>query len=218
LGFASTKNACGISLEAVKKIGTRFSFPITIHNTQSFGDDMRHHSLSLVVVFSLCLFWARPARTEDFVSYISTGQPIPVFSLAAVDGGSFDTSTLKGKVILLNFWATWCGPCRMEMPLLEKEIWAKHKGPNFDMIAIARKQTTEEITAFRKTSPYSFPMASDPEGKIYYKFANAGIPRSYVIGPDGKVLFQTLGFTQENFQKMAKIIEKELDKLRYRAP
>lgn len=175
----------------------------------------------LLLPFLYCsiffLFFLQSCKSEDFVSHVSNGNEVPSFAVTTIDGSSFDIDALKGKVVLLNFWATWCAPCQVEMPRLENEIWAKYKGLGFEMVAIARKQTNQEITAFRKSSHYSFPMASDPDGKIYYKFANAGIPRNYLIGPDGKVICQTLGYSPDDFNKLTSIIAKELGKIRSRA-
>jgi thiol-disulfide isomerase/thioredoxin len=182
------------------------------------GIDMcRNFALLMVACFLFSSLLPLPAISQNFVNHVSTGQEVPFFSITTIDGKSFDTNALKGKIVLVNFWATWCAPCRVEMPLLEKEVWGKCKGPDFDMIAIARKETNQEIAAFKKTSLYSFPMAADPEGKIYYKFADAGIPRNYLIGPDGKVIYQSIGYSPDDFKKMAKLIEKELNKLRNRA-
>ncbi|HST52796.1 MAG TPA: TlpA disulfide reductase family protein [Pyrinomonadaceae bacterium] len=172
----------------------------------------------LAICFLLLLLCVlpHPARTpaaqgEEIESYTKTGQPMPDFTFRTLDGKESRLEDLKGKVVLVNFWATWCPPCRTEMPRLEREVWRKHKlSPDFAMVAIAREQTAEEIVPFRREKGFTFPMASDPQRDIFKLFGNGGIPRSYVVGRDGQILFQSMGYTAAEFDKMKKVIESEL--------
>jgi peroxiredoxin len=80
------------------------------------------------------------------------------------------------------------------------------------MVAIAREQSKEEITGFGEKHGFSFPLAPDPQRRAYKLFADAGIPRTYVVGRDGKILFQSVGFVPEEIDRMIHIIEQELKK------
>lgn len=154
------------------------------------------------------------APQDDIESYTKVGQKMPSFTVTELDGAQINLNDLKGKVVFINFWATWCPPCLVEMPRLEKEIWQKYKSDEFAMIAIAREQSEQEITAFRKEYGFSFPMAADPRRDVYKLFGNGGIPRSYVVGSDGKILYQSVGYDPSEFNQMKRIIEKELEKIR----
>jgi peroxiredoxin len=167
---------------------------------------------SILACFAIAMLFVPFSKPEQYVSYTKVGQDVPSFAITTLEGEEFSTAALKGKVLLLNFWATWCPPCQTEMPMLEKEIWNKYKGREFEMIAIAREQTDKEITEYRTKYKYTFPMAPDPKRGVYGKFANAGIPRTYVINRDGKILYQSTGYSPEDFQKMKNILEKELRK------
>ena len=179
-------------------------------------------NMKLAICFSLLLLclWPNAAATQTpagqgdtIQSYTQTGQPMPSFAFTTLDGKQSKIEDLKGKVVLINFWATWCPPCRVEMPRLEREVWRKYKtSPDFRMVAIAREQTAEEIVPFRRENRYTFPMASDPDRTVFRLFGNGGIPRSYVVGRDGQILFQSVGYTAAEFDKMKKVLEQELSK------
>ena len=179
-------------------------------------------NMKLAICFSLLLLclWPNAAATQTpagpgdaIQSYTQTGQPMPSFAFTTLDGVQSKIEDLKGKVVLINFWATWCPPCRVEMPRLEREVWRKYKtSPDFRMVAIAREQNADEIMPFRKERGFTFPMASDPDRSVFRLFGNGGIPRSYVVGRDGQILFQSVGYTAAEFDKMKKIIEQELSK------
>lgn len=149
---------------------------------------------------------------EDVESYTKIGQQMPSFTVTDLDGTRINIASLKGKVVLVNFWATWCTPCLAELPRLEKQIWKKFKSDDFVMLAIAREQSDDEVAAFKKERRLTFPMASDPTREIFKLFGNGGIPRSYVVGRDGNILYQSDGYVPSEFGKMAKLIERELKK------
>ena len=153
-------------------------------------------------------------RPQDEVkSFTRVGQQMPAFTVSTLEGAKVSISDLKGKVVLVNFWATWCPPCLVEMPRLEKEVWQKYRSSDFQMLAIAREQTEEEVAAFRREHGFSFPLATDPEREVFNIFGTGGIPRSYVIAADGKIVFQSVGYDPEEFDEMKKLIKKELAKV-----
>jgi thiol-disulfide isomerase/thioredoxin len=101
-------------------------------------------------------FFVSLGKSQEFVSYTKVGDLIPSFSLTALEGAAFNIEGMKGKVVLVNFWATWCAPCLTEMPMLEKEVWQKYKGTDFSMMAIAREQGIQEIKAFQEKYKFTF--------------------------------------------------------------
>jgi peroxiredoxin len=159
------------------------------------------------------VFQTAPASPKERIeTYTKVGARIPQFTVTTLEGKRFSSTEVKGKVLVLNLWATWCAPCRVEMPRLEREIWKSFNRNDFAMIAIAREETNEQITAFQKTIGFTFPMAADPDRSIFKLFASGGIPRTYVIGRDGTILYQSLGYEEAEFDKLKSVIEMELKK------
>ncbi len=172
--------------------------------------------MKYVVLFG-CLFLMQHAATAQPPSgsvnpqgKTRVGQPMPSFKVIDTSGNSFSLADLKGKVVVVNFWATWCGPCTFEIPRLEKEVWQKHKSDNFAMVAIAREQSTPEIKAFREKQHFTYPIAPDPNRSIYSLFADSGIPRTYVVGTDGIIVFQSEGYNPAEFDRMKNAVEQAL--------
>ena len=170
--------------------------------------------MRLTLCFVLTLFCLSPAAAQSEIeSYTRVGQQMPEFTFTMLDGKHSSVGELKGKVVFVNFWATWCPPCLAEMPRMEREVWQKYKAsPDFFMVAIAREQTEDEIAPFMKENRLTFPVAPDPEREVYKLFGDGGIPRSYVVGRDSRILFQSVGYDEGDFSKMKSVISKALAK------
>ncbi|MBA4318153.1 MAG: protein-disulfide isomerase [Flavobacterium sp.] len=152
------------------------------------------------------------SQTDDSKTYTKVGQDVPAFKVTALDGKTIDITAMKGKVVLLNFFATWCGPCMQEMPLVEKEIWQKLKSDNFVVLAVGREHSTEELIKFNKEKGFTFLIAPDLKRGVYSLFAKELIPRTYVIDKNGKIAFQSIGYDAKEFNNMIEEIKKLLKK------
>jgi thiol-disulfide isomerase/thioredoxin len=120
------------------------------------------------------------------------------------------TLPAPGKVVLINFFATWCGPCQLELPHIEK-IWSdlKHED-GFQLVVIGREETPEAVRAFRQERGFSFPMAADPDRAIYSLFAKELIPRTLVISPKGQVVYSTAGFLETDLEELNAMLKEQL--------
>lgn len=141
---------------------------------------------------------------------VQTGQQMPDITLELTDGTFITTDELKGKVVMLQFTASWCGVCRREMPHIEKEIWQKHQNnTDFALIGIDLNEPLETVKKFAADMKITYPMALDPDGKVFYTFAaeGAGVTRNVIVNRDGKIVFMTRLFKEEEFNEMKKVIE-----------
>ena len=152
------------------------------------------------------------AQQDDIASttLINKGDKAPDFTVEMISGEQLTLSKLKGKVVVVNFWATWCPPCRQELKVVEKQLIERFKGKDFVFLPISRGEAKKTVEAFRKQNGYTFPMGLDPKQTIYKKYASNYIPRNFVVGKDGKVIYTSVGYTPEEFAEMISVIEKAL--------
>lgn len=163
----------------------------------------------LLFVFLLCSAYLC-VQAQAGETLVNVGQKMPEFNVKMFDGSVIDSKDLKGKVVLLNFWATWCPPCRQELARVQKDIIDRFKGKDFVFLPISRQDSYEKIEAFRKQTGYQFPMGMDPDRKIYSLFATATIPRNFLVDREGKIILAEEGYSEESFQKLIEAVEKAL--------
>ncbi len=146
----------------------------------------------------------------DATTLVKAGDTAPDFTVEMFDGEKITLSSLRGKVVLLNFWATWCPPCRQELARVQTDIIDRFQGRNFVFLPVSRGETRDAVAAFRDKQGYAFPMGLDPEQHIYGLYASNYIPRNFLIDAGGKVVLATVGYEPEEFDTLAAAIEQIL--------
>lgn len=146
----------------------------------------------------------------ETTTLVKEGMQAPDFTVTMFDGTTQTLSALKGKVVLVNFWATWCPPCREELKRVQADIVDRFAGQEFVFIPISRAEERETVAAFREQMGYTFPMGLDPERKIYDQFASNFIPRNFLIDQEGKVVIASVGYEPEEFDALIAKIEELL--------
>ena len=150
---------------------------------------------------------------QTMIYIVKVGDVAPDFEMQLTDGTKQKLSDLRGKVVMLQFTASWCGVCRKEMPFIEKDIWLKHKeNTNFALIGIDRDEPLETVIEFGKKTGITYPMALDPGADIFAKYADrqAGITRNVLVDKDGKIVMLTRLYNEEEFAALCKKIDEML--------
>jgi peroxiredoxin len=139
------------------------------------------------------------------------GDIAPDFTYNVNDSTKAKLSDYKGKVVMLTFFATWCPPCKRELPFIQHQIWDIYKdNPNFSLLIFGRGNKRTEIEKFKASTNLTLPLFPDANQNIYYLYAYEIIPRTYIIDKTGKVVYKAEGFNEIEFQKMLEILEKLL--------
>jgi peroxiredoxin/outer membrane lipoprotein-sorting protein len=135
------------------------------------------------------------------------GKPAPEFKLASLDGKTVSLSDLKGEVVILDFWATWCGPCRLSLPHLD-ELYKAQKDKGVEVFALDEQEAKDDVEAFVKKTGLSVPVLLDSEGKAGSQYGVTGIPQTVVIGKDGKIAKIIVGFDPDSSpQELQKAVD-----------
>ena len=147
----------------------------------------------------------------DSTGYIiRLGQQVPDITWAQADGKTVSIKDLRGKVVMLQFTASWCGVCRKEMPYIERDIWQKHKDdPDFYLVGIDRDEPLETVQKFAEKTGITYPLALDPGADIYANFAlrQSGITRNVLVDRDGTIIKMTRLYNEEEFQSLVEKID-----------
>ena len=142
---------------------------------------------------------------------VKVGEMMPSFSIVSDNGTKINSAELKGKVVLINFFATWCPPCQKELASVQQTLWPKYKDNNkFVMLVIGREHSDKELATYNEKKGFTFPLYPDKSRAIFGAFAKSLIPRSYLIGKDGKVMYAGKGYTDKEFAELLEKIETAL--------
>jgi peroxiredoxin len=166
-----------------------------------------------LAVFAFILFAPLFSRAQqaDPSTLLKIGDTAPVFSFEIDKGKSVSIQDYRGKIVLINFFATWCPPCRMELPRVQKEIWEKFSAnPKFALFIFGREEDWDKVLTFKNTNKYTFPMLPDESRKIFSLFATQSIPRNVVLDENGKVIYQSIGYSPKDFDELIALLNSKL--------
>jgi len=166
---------------------------------------MRFPVRALCLLTPLLLVLAASAQSA---THLSAGDAVPAFKLAGV-GGTIESDSLRGRVLYVDFWASWCVPCRRSFPWLA-ELQERYGEKGLTVVAINLDQDRKAADAFLGKYPTPFRVAFDPQGKTAEAFHVEAMPSSFVIGRDGRVLERHAGFDPKKAAELEERIAKEL--------
>lgn len=168
-------------------------------------------AISTLNLVSLLLLAPHLAKGADEADLAKVGQEAPSFKVMTLDNKPFSLEDCHGKVVLVNFFATWCGPCNLEMPLLDKEVYQKFKDRGLVFIAIGREHTNAELAKFQNEKKFTFPLAGDPKREVFAKYARANIPRNYLINKQGRIAYQSMGYSDDMVAEISAAVRRALE-------
>ncbi len=170
--------------------------------------------LSLILLPSFIISCLAIQEKESRGYIVELGQLAPDFSMQLSNGEDFTLNEHRGKLVMLQFTASWCGVCRKEMPFIEQDIWLKHKdNPNFVLVGIDRDEPLETVVGFAESTGITYPLGLDPNGDIFALYADrkAGITRNVIIDKEGKILMLTRLYDKKEFAEMCALIDAYLE-------
>lgn len=171
------------------------------------------------LLFAAAILVAAIASAQEKKVYendylVKAGDSAPDFIIREAGGKTYKLSELRGKVVMLQFTASWCSVCRKEMPFIESEIWLPGKEKGLRLIGIDRDEPETTVMKFRNDMKITYPLALDPGADIFglYALKEAGVTRNVIVDRNGKIIFLTRLFDKPEFDKMKEIIFAELAK------
>jgi len=147
----------------------------------------------VLVVASMCL--GQTSTADEGLSTlhpVAGSPPAPQFSLQDIDGETHRLSDYRGKVVIVNFWATWCPPCREEMPSMQR-AWKRLQDDDVVILAIDVGEDEDTIFTFTADYPVDFPLLMDSDSRVTGEWPVRGLPTSFVIDPEGRIAYRAIG-------------------------
>ena len=168
----------------------------------------------IIPIMCLALISCDNASTYEHGYLVKVGDEAPDFLIKEVSGKEYMLSDLRGKIVMLQFTASWCSVCRKEMPYIEEEVWQEKKDGDLVVIGIDRDEPPDTVRKFKEETGITYPLALDPGADIFGLFADkdAGVTRNVIIDREGKIIFLTRLFKMDEFNEMKEVIFHELDK------
>lgn len=175
----------------------------------------------LLALVAAIIFWPVEASANSAVqqpqdiestTLIHAGDVAPDFTVEMLDGKKVTLSSLRGKVVLVSFWATWCPPCRQEMAHMQEGVIDRFAGSDLVVLPISRGEKRETVEKFIEKMGYGFPVGLDIDQSIYSKYASNYVPRSVVINREGEVVYVAVGYDEQIAQEIGVAITESLQK------
>ncbi len=138
-------------------------------------------------LMAACLLLSSPLQASEIEG------PAPDFTLKSLGGGNLKLSEHRGEVVMVNFWASWCGPCRQEMPILEA-LYSQYKDLGFTILGVNVEEDAEAPRKLLQSIPVSFPILLDAENKVSELYRVVAMPSTYLIDRDGNLRYFHAGY------------------------
>jgi peroxiredoxin len=147
-----------------------------------------------VLAVAAVLGWYVMSTRPTSSALLRSGEPVPEFTLSRLEGGELSLRELRGKVVYVNLWATWCAPCKEEVPALQR-LYAELHDEGFEIVApsIDVRADVGKITQFRDEYGLGYPIVLDPDRSVYLRYGATGVPETYLIDAEGRLAEAYIG-------------------------
>ena len=167
----------------------------------------------LTVSLIMLTLFIQPIQANDMLmDPMPAANPAPDFNLMGMDGETHTLEDLKGKFVLVNFWATWCNPCKVEMPLLEK-LHQTLKSEKFTVLGLHVGPGPENIEEFKKLMPISFPIYVDMDLEV--NWGVPGLPTTFLMNPEGKLIYRAVGKREFASDEMVNFLKNQIESYQF---
>ena len=167
----------------------------------------------LTVSLIILTLFIQPIQANDMLmDPMPAANPAPDFNLMGMDGETHTLEDLKGKFVLVNFWATWCNPCKVEMPLLEK-LHQTLKSEKFTVLGLHVGPGPENIEEFKKLMPISFPIYVDMDLEV--NWGVPGLPTTFLMNPEGKLIYRAVGKREFASNEMVNFLKSQIESYQF---
>ena len=167
----------------------------------------------LTVSLIILTLFIQPIQANDMLmDPMPAANPAPDFNLMGMDGETHTLEDLKGKFVLVNFWATWCNPCKVEMPLLEK-LHQTLKSEKFTVLGLHVGPGPENIEEFKKLMPISFPIYVDMNLEV--NWGVPGLPTTFLMDPEGKLIYRAVGKREFASDEMVNFLKSQIESYQF---
>lgn len=146
-------------------------------------------TMILVLFISAAWFalYQQFAVSDDRRESAELHQPAPNFTLPKVNGGKVNLKELKGKAVVVNFWGSWCGPCKREMPVIQK-AYSRYKGEDLEIVAVNVQESEAVVKRFIDSYSLTFPVALDKKAEVYRSWEIFSLPTTFFIDSEGDIM------------------------------
>ena len=167
----------------------------------------------LTVSLIILTLFIQPIQANDMLmDPMPAANPAPDFNLMGMDGETHTLEDLKGKFVLVNFWATWCNPCKVEMPLLEK-LHQTLKSEKFTVLGLHVGPGPENIEEFKKLMPITFPIYVDMDLEV--NWGVPGLPTTFLMNPEGKLIYRAVGKREFASDEMVNFLKSQIESYQF---
>ncbi|MDA3853805.1 MAG: TlpA disulfide reductase family protein [Bacteroidales bacterium] len=142
--------------------------------------------------------------------YPQVGDKVEDLTMINIDGDTVTMASLEGKLVYINFFAIWCGPCLKELAHMEEEILKGKDKDEFYFITLGRGHSTKELQAFKSKKGFNFNIGLDTDKSLFYRFSEKGIPLNIIIDQEGKIIYKETGYSSTSLKKIKKTIKRNL--------